>query len=554
MSPNEGGVGGSMFFGRVIGPPLGLRRINPFVVRAFFSVISGIVFIAVSALGLSQPARALPSFARQTGQPCGTCHTDYPGLTPYGRLFKLNGYTAGGGKFRTTLFQTQNGATSALAAYAKKTDAGKNSDWGSNGQSGTSNIWVPPISMMTIVGYTHTQKDQAMLSPYHANDNGVVSPLSFFYGGAITDNIGMFAQVTYNNAPPGGSAIDPTTGAPVPPTDPCWNCEWTWDNTDIRFANTGTLGNMDIIYGIAANNNPTVQDPWNTTPAWGFPYSGSNVAPGPATATLIDGTYAQYVGGIGGYAFINNLLYLELTGYRRVDFKTLPKLGVDPFGVPGLFSGVAPYWRVAFEPHWGNHWLEFGAFGMSAQVHPWTGADSFGDGTGMLLNQVFPQSNRYNDIAFDTQYQFQGGNYWLTLRGTYIHEKQKLDAYFNNGLSSNPSDTLDTWKAYASLAYGNDNRIVLTGQYFNTKGSADPILYAGNVSQFDPSATPPTIPDSNGYIFELAYIPFISSQSPVWPWANMRVGLQYTYYNKFDGQSNFAHNNNTLFLYAWFAL
>jgi len=35
------------------------------------------------------PAQALPSFARQTGQPCGTCHTDFPALTPYGRRFKL---------------------------------------------------------------------------------------------------------------------------------------------------------------------------------------------------------------------------------------------------------------------------------------------------------------------------------------------------------------------------------------------------------------------------------------------------------------------------------
>ena len=35
------------------------------------------------------PVEALPSYARQTGQPCGTCHTDFAGLTPYGRLFKI---------------------------------------------------------------------------------------------------------------------------------------------------------------------------------------------------------------------------------------------------------------------------------------------------------------------------------------------------------------------------------------------------------------------------------------------------------------------------------
>ena len=141
-----------------------------------------------------------------------------------------------------------------------------------------------------------------------------------------------------------------------------------------------------------------------------------------------------YVGGVGGYAFIDNLFYLELTGYRTLDYKTLPKLGVDPFGMPGLFAGVAPYWRVAVEPHWGRHWFEFGAFGISAQVHPWTGADSNGDGTGNLLAQTFSQTDQYTDVAFDSQYQYQGDNYWVTLRGTYIHENQKLDAQLQQWL------------------------------------------------------------------------------------------------------------------------
>ena len=85
----------------------------------------------------------------------------------------------------------------------------------------------------------------------------------------------------------------------------------------------------------------------------------------------------------------------------------------------------------------------------------------------------FSQTDKYTDVGFDSQYQYQGGNYWFTLRGTYIHELQKLDASFANGLSANPSDTLNEAQAYASLAYGNDNRIVLTGQYFNTWGTPD---------------------------------------------------------------------------------
>lgn len=393
--------------------------------------------------------------------------------------------------------------------------------------------------MMAIVGFTHTQADQDPTgSPYHANNNVVVSPLSFFYGGAITEHIGAFAQVTYNGAP---------FGAPDP-TDPYATFQWSWDNTDIRYANTGKLGNMDIIYGITANNSPTVQDPWNTTPAWGFPYASSSVAPGPAASTIIDGAYAQYVGGVGAYAFINNLLYVELAGYRTLDFKTLPKLGVDPFGA-APFQEIAPYWRVALEPHWGNHWLEFGAFGMSARVHQFTGAT---DDNGILINQTFPQTDRFTDVAFDSQYQYQGPNYWITLRGTYIHESQNLDASFNNGLSANPTNTLNTFRAYASLAYGNDNRVVLTGQYFDTWGTSDALQYANLISCQDPNTD--CSPNSNGFVAEISYIPFISSTAPIWPWANMRVGLQYTYYNKFDGTTVNAHDNNTLFAYVWFAL
>src|SRR5712691_10783850 len=40
-------------------------------------------------------AMAVPSFARQTGQECIACHVSFPELAPYGRYFKLTGYTIG---------------------------------------------------------------------------------------------------------------------------------------------------------------------------------------------------------------------------------------------------------------------------------------------------------------------------------------------------------------------------------------------------------------------------------------------------------------------------
>ena len=38
------------------------------------------------------PAWAVPSFARQTGMACAACHTVFPELTHFGRVFKANGY------------------------------------------------------------------------------------------------------------------------------------------------------------------------------------------------------------------------------------------------------------------------------------------------------------------------------------------------------------------------------------------------------------------------------------------------------------------------------
>src|SRR5215469_10268401 len=46
-------------------------------------------------LGLHAPLLAVPAYARQTGQACVACHVSFPELTPYGRMFKMSGYTIG---------------------------------------------------------------------------------------------------------------------------------------------------------------------------------------------------------------------------------------------------------------------------------------------------------------------------------------------------------------------------------------------------------------------------------------------------------------------------
>ncbi len=496
-------------------------------------VRAGIFLAVIAAAMMTSPrlSHALPSFARQTGQPCGTCHTDFPGLTPYGRAFKLGGYTAGGGQFRTTPFKSSGSSGPYASANPDdKADPPKDK-------------WFPPISMMAVVGLTHSQAplplttnglenglvDTAPLAP---NNNVKVDPASLFYGGAITDHIGAFAQVTYTGPAPGG--LGP------------YDHPWGWDNADIRYANSTMIGNLPVTFGVTVNNNPTMQDVWNTTPAWGFPYASTTVVAGPSAGTIIDGAFAHNVLSLGGYLWIDNKLYVELSAYQTLNFKIQNDLGVNPGGAPGLFDAPAPYFRVAFEPNWGNHWLMVGAFGMLANVHPWI------DSSFATTNATFAQTDKYTDLGVDAQYQYKGMNYWFTVRGSYINETQVLDASFINLLAANPTNTLNTARLQASLAYGNDNRIVLTGQYFNTWGSSDSALYNGLLSCQGGNTA--CSPNSDGWIAEIAYIPYSMSRSPLWPWFNMRLGLQYTDYHRFDGDTANASANNTLFAYAWFAM
>ena len=48
---------------------------------------------ALTFASLPQSVLAVPSFARQTGLACEACHTVFPQLTPFGRVFKASGYT-----------------------------------------------------------------------------------------------------------------------------------------------------------------------------------------------------------------------------------------------------------------------------------------------------------------------------------------------------------------------------------------------------------------------------------------------------------------------------
>jgi hypothetical protein len=429
--------------------------------------------LVVLLLG-SRAALALPSYARQTGQECAACHNGFPELTPYGRLFKLNGYTFGGGQ----------------------------SD-------------LPPLAMMVVTSDTHTQVGQpgGAAPHYGPNNNFSWDAASLFYGGAITTNMGAFIQGTYDNV----------------------GRNFTWDNLDIRYAGTTRFLDKDTVLGVTLNNNPTVTDVWNSTPAWSFPFVSSGVAPTPQAGTLIEGGFAQQVIGSTTYGYWGNLVYAEFGAYSTLTKGVDSALGVPPAGTTAI-KGLAPYWRLAIEPKWGANSFEVGTFGLAATLNP-------GRVTGFGTDHAV-------DIGVDTQYQYLAELNSVSLQASFITENQTLTASQAIGNTTNGRDHLQSLHIKSTYYY--DQTYGGTVGYFNIKGNGDPLLYG--------AASASNSPNSAGWIAEADYLPFNHGGPSFWPWLNMKIGLQYVLYTEFNGgTTNFdgagrnGHDNNTLFAFAWFA-
>lgn len=155
---------------------------------------------------------------------------------------------------------------------------------------------------------------------------------------------------------------------------------------DIRYADHTKIGSNDLLYGLTLNNMPTVQDVWNTTSAWGFPYFASGPAPAPLTSTLLDAAMGG-VAGLGVYALYDKLIYAEVSFYR-----SSPAEKEYPPNEEWMsnIKGVSPYWRLAIQHQWSDQYVEVGTIGMSSNIYP----------TG-----ISGETNKYTDFGFDAQYE-----------------------------------------------------------------------------------------------------------------------------------------------------
>jgi hypothetical protein len=475
--------------------PVGIQRdlnegIMPFarrgrIMAAFERLRLGALALALAA-GAS-PALAVPSFAVQTGQPCQACHVGGfgPQLTPFGRAFKIRGYTMRANSFNV------------------------------------------PLSAMAMASYINTAKGQTPPPrDFASNDNLAIDQISLFIAGGLGSHLGAFIQTTYD-----GIAR-----------------AFHWDNLDVRAVTDVQVRGADVVLGASLNNAPTVQDAWNTTPAWGFPYSTSALAPSPSASPLLNGALAQTSLGLTGYAWINSEFYLEAGGYGSPGATSLTRLGADPTS-PGSIRGIAPYARLAFQHDLRGGTFEAGLFGMRADIYPG-------------LDRSLGLSDGYADVGLDGSYirNVRGGADTVTVDGRYVHERQTLrytcaQAALDPGaagLACPGHVGLDDMRLSASYYWR--NRIGATVALFDTTGSTSAYLY--NYLGGQRLARP----DSRGVTLQLDATPFGGGASPLGPRVNLRVGMQYTAYAAFNGAaSNYdgagakASDNNSFRIFTWLA-
>lgn len=426
---------------------------------------------------LAPYANALPSYARQTGLACNGCHYTPPELNPAGRLFKLLGYTD------------------------KKKDSTIQAPTADKRRPALEMLETLPLGAWFETSFTSIKKAQP------ATQNGSFEfpqDISLFLAGGWSDHLGSFLQVTY----------DAQAG------------QFGMDNTDIRYARKTQKAGKDLIYGLTLNNNPSLEDVWMATPAWGYPFIATDSSPSPAAVPLIAGPLAQDVAGLGGYTMWDNHFYLAGSVYRSDHIGSAqPNSGQ---GAAINIRSVAPYWRAAWQQAGRKDVFEVGAYGMYVASTP---------------NAVIGKEDGYTDVGPDIEYDRTLGRDVLSFRGTYLRQNSTLNATLAAKGADQAAHHLDTGNANVEYHFG--NRTSAAVGWFMTAGTVDPVLYAPAAISGSANGSP----RSAGYIANFSWF----------PWQNVDLAVQYTGYSRFnggttnyDGSGRNASDNNSTYLLARF--
>lgn len=377
----------------------------------------------------------------------------------------------------------------------------------SNGQAG-----ALPLSAMVMTNWSRTSKDAAV-APDHfqANDNAALQELSVFLAGRFSEHVGSFVQYTY-------SGVDHASAM---------------DQLDLRYATPLTLGGREATVGVSLNTNPTLTDPFNTIGQWRFPYTESDFGYGTGPSPLVE-NLASTVLGANAYALWDRHWYGELGLYGSLSPTLLDHFNADD---PGRLKGPGTYLRLGWMQDRKRDNFSFGLVGFDARLSP---------------DRQAPRADHYRDLGIDAAYQYLGHReHIFSLNASLIREWATLDQTLAAGGAARAGQGLTQARLAASYTW--QQTWGLSAGLFGTRGSRDALL---NASAYNGRS------DTRGYVLQADWTPWGKEGSWAAPWANARLGLQYTGYSRYQGGSHYlddngndrrARDNDTLMAFVWLA-
>lgn len=470
-------------------------------------LVTFLLGLLLYCIGLNY-AEALPLFSRQTEQNCVVCHAggQYPELTPYGRYFKLTGYTLGKRTNVPVSVQFVGGAATST-----------------NGNNGTGQV----------------------------NQSGKLEANYAFLnvGGKITDNFGAFSQWYYafNEQVSGNGSIPNQNQFAADVQDWRYADRYVGDSTDVV---------KDFIWGASLNNYAGVTDVWNSSPMWMYPYMGStrNYSTYGLPFNTRLSAYSIHNPGVGVYAYINSNFYFEADLYQSggsgaLSWMTYPATNSNPNNAPVYLQGVNPYIRLAYQSdeRAGHNWM-VGLLG--ANINQYSSCTTIANSAsykgsipscGAINSPALSSGTvQYQDRAVDGQYQYLVDPHTVTAQARYTKETISDP---NGILYSNANNKTNSFMAKISYVYNATYGAAVAFQ--NITGTAD-TFYGTNAitgAALNPNSA--------------AWIPSIWYQ----PLQNVKLTYQYTAFTKYNGGTiNYnglgtnASANNASWLYLWVAM
>jgi hypothetical protein len=439
--------------------------------------------------GVSE-AGAVPSFARQTGMACTMCHTVFPQLTPYGRRFKLNGYT--------------------LARQPDITDAEITDSTATARRTLSLNSTINPLSAEIVADYGHVNRAIPSKTGQNGNQNDDLSVPSAVYlwaAGRVTDKIGAFLQLDYSKTAAitaNGPAATPTAGGDNMSIGPSEIMRYA-DHTDDR----------KLVWGATATNGGAAKGDLWSSPVHGFSLLAFGNTGGVGAATK-----APAVGGNGGsgltqYAMYDDQFYASIA-------ETHQDNATKTFATPGDATQVGwnPELRVAWEKNWDDNSLMLG--GMVAHYNSTAG------GAAEIVSGPNTWANSRTDMVADWQYQYITDRNLLSFSGAFTTERNSNNPNYVGAAAPTPTysndvDYLHQFQASTMYFYKRMYGGVVT--YYDNDGTDDSTLYGGNGS-----------PKNQYWAFSLDYL----------PWDNTRFFFQYNYYTVLANKTNSFYGTGTL--------